>query len=88
MPKLPIFPASVHNVKGGHLRRTHASIGSIQGSETLEAVMGAIAILHYEIIAHHSGIFFAAGELAILERKTFGVFAQSIVNDVFQKGNW
>src|SRR6476619_6585376 len=70
-------------IECGDLRRSHSPIGSIKASQALETMMGPVAILLYQIVGHHAGIFLPSGKLAALNAKTVWEPAKSSVDDAF-----
>src|SRR5439155_15086196 len=88
VPQLPIFPVGMDNVEDRHLDGAHPFTTMAETSQTLKAVMKAIAILHDKVITHLTGVFLAPGKLAILDSETLGIFRESVLNDPFIERGW
>ena len=86
VPELPVFAMGVNDIQGGHFDRSHPLVPAGETGATLEAVMGAAFIFLDDIVGEVTDIFFAAGQLTVLDAKPLRIPAESVVDYALTKG--
>src|SRR5436190_23179163 len=66
VPQLPIFTIGVNNVESCHFHRTHSLPTTSETSDTLKAVMRAVAVFLHNVVAFRAGVFLSSRKLIVL----------------------